>query len=126
MESIVTAIGARPLWIDSPKEHDRIIAAVIHLPHLIAYTLLDGLPEDKRALPIGNSFQDLTRVAKSPVDMVHDFLLSNIGEVAGAVGDFRKALDRLTRIVERGDSRRLKQFMTRARKRRLELDEKKK
>lgn len=124
MEKLIRAIGARPLWMSSPGKHDRIIAAVIHLPHLIAYALIEGLPRTD-TLPFGNSFQDVTRVAKSPVDMVHDFLLSNIGELGNAVGDFRKAIDRLTRIIEKEDSRRLKQFMKRARKRRLSLDSKK-
>ena len=75
LERLVAGVGARPLWMKSPRDHDLKVARVSHIPYLLAYALM-GTPEDSVRV-CGNSFRDATRVAKSDPDMVLDFLLTN-------------------------------------------------
>jgi prephenate dehydrogenase len=128
---LVSAVGARPAAID-PVVHDRLMALVSHLPHLIASALIHQAaataPGGREALrSAGPSFTDLTRVAGSNPPMWADILLANrealLDAVAGQVG----RLEEVRGALERGDHAWLLRFMEEAasgreRLRRVEAD----
>ncbi|HEV3027261.1 MAG TPA: prephenate dehydrogenase [Planctomycetota bacterium] len=113
LERLVVAIGARPLWMKSPQDHDLKVARVSHIPYLLAYALM-GTPEDSVRV-CGNSFRDATRVAASDPDMVLDFLLTNRGPIRRSAGELRRRLDALLRSIDRGDAAGLRRKFARAR-----------
>jgi prephenate dehydrogenase len=112
---LVEAVGAKPLWIRE-KDHDLKVARVSHIPYLLSYALM-GTPEESVRV-CGNSFRDATRVAKSDPDMVLDFLLTNRGPIRRSARELTKHLERLLRMVDRGDAAGLRKALSRARERR--------
>jgi prephenate dehydrogenase len=118
-ERLVQGVGARPLWMESPQDHDLKVARVSHIPYLLSYGLM-GTPQD--AIDVcGNSFRDATRVAKSDPDMVMDFLLTNRGPVRKSAGELMRRLEALLRAIDRGDARGLRATLERARERRSRI-----
>lgn len=81
-----TLLGARVQQV-SPHEHDRIVALVSHLPHLLAAALVNTVAaEDPHAFDFcGPGFRDTTRVASGPPAMWAEILRTNRGAVRGAV-----------------------------------------
>lgn len=118
LEELVRGIGARPLWMSSPEDHDYKVACVSHVPHLLAYALM-GTPEAAVRV-CGNSFRDATRVASSDVDMVLDFLLTN-GSLQRAAGDLIRRLQGLLRDLGRKDGAAVRALLLRARARRTKI-----
>jgi prephenate dehydrogenase len=119
LERLVAGVGARPLWMSSPQDHDLKVARVSHIPYLLSYALM-GTPEDSVRV-CGNSFRDATRVAASDPDMVLDFLLTNRGPIRRSAGELRARLDALLRSIDRGDAAGLRKALTRARLRRARI-----
>lgn len=74
-EQMVTAIGGRMVWLDA-ETHDRMVAAVSHLPYLIASALTLGTPLELTSL-IGPGFRSSTRLAATPTSMMLDVLRTN-------------------------------------------------
>jgi prephenate dehydrogenase len=105
---LVEATGARPLSL-APGQHDRLVAAVSHLPQLLAVALVNTVADadDADALPnlalrlAGGGFRDMTRIAASPFDMWRDILVGNEGAIHDAIGQFRRTLRGLrNRLIE--------------------------
>src|SRR5690606_26814226 len=87
-ERIVPAIGARPLWI-SPEAPDRAVAAVSHLPPLLAVTLVLTALDDEdgpAARLAASGFRDTSRLAARDVRVCLDVLRPNREDVLRAVG----------------------------------------
>ena len=78
----------------SPEEHDRIFGAVSHLPHVVAYALVNtviGL--DKNILPYsGQGFRDITRIALSPPDLWGDVCRYNAENILSFIDSFESAI----------------------------------
>lgn len=101
-------IGARVEEMP-PPEHDELLARVSHLPHLVAYALVEALAGSgsagRRPLDYaGPGLLDTTRIAASPAELWRDIALANRGPLAAAVAEFRTALDRLAALVAAGDA----------------------
>lgn len=109
-------------------EHDEILAATSHLPHLLAYALVDLLaqaPAERRVFDfIGNGFRDMTRIAASDPVMWRDIGLANRDAILQALGAYRVELDVLTAALERGDAAWLETFFTQSRQARRGIDPK--
>jgi prephenate dehydrogenase len=89
-------LGATPTAVD-PERHDLIIAALSHLPHLLAVALLQVTSEispDALALA-GPSFRDLTRVGAASPALWADILAENAGAVREVLSSFTAAMRRL-------------------------------
>ncbi len=83
--ALVTSLGARvvPMTAD---DHDRAVAAVSHVPHLVATALAAAVADDAPALTLGaGSFRDGTRVAATRADLVAAMCGGNAGAVADAL-----------------------------------------
>jgi prephenate dehydrogenase len=102
------ALGAHVSALD-PSTHDRVVAAVSHLPHLVAFALVDAV----RAFEPGamafaaRGFKDTTRIAASEPAVWREIFLSNREALRRSTEAFRAALDRIETLVADGDGDRL-------------------
>jgi prephenate dehydrogenase len=112
------AIGSRTVSMD-PDAHDRILAIVSHLPHLVAYTLvntvLDLQSKNGDLLSYsGGGLRDFTRVAASSPEMWRDICLFNRDNLLAVIEAYEKILDRLKRLMVEGNSEGLQREFERA------------
>ncbi len=107
------------------EEHDRVLAASSHLPHLLAYALVDMIVrrDDHRAVfaAAAGGFRDVTRIAASDPVMWRDICLANRTELLAALTTYRDDLGALIEAIERGDGEWLEATFTRARRARETL-----
>jgi prephenate dehydrogenase len=98
------ALGARVMTLD-PATHDRAVAAISHLPHLVADVLVDTvLRMDPRFLGVAaTGFKDTTRIAASDARVWREIFQENHGALSEALGVFRRALDDLEGLIAAGD-----------------------
>lgn len=94
------ALGARVSAMD-PEDHDRAVAAVSHLPHLVAYALVDAVARvDPSCFGVAaRGFKDTTRIAASDARLWRDVFLTNRGALGEAVAAFKASLAELERLV---------------------------
>lgn len=99
--------------------HDEVLAATSHLPHLLAFGLVDSLAKRSENLEIfryaAGGFRDFTRIAGSDPVMWHDIFLANREAVLRTLDAFRSDLDALRDAVDAGDGHQLLGVFTRAR-----------
>jgi prephenate dehydrogenase len=98
------ALGARVTTLD-PATHDRAVAAISHLPHLVADALVDAvLRMDGQFLGVaGAGFRDTTRIAASSPRVWREIFQENRAALGEALGAFRSALDELERLIDDSD-----------------------
>jgi prephenate dehydrogenase len=99
------AVGARVTTFP-PATHDRAVAAISHLPHLVADALVDAvLRMDPRFLDVAaGGFRDTTRIAASSPSVWREIFQENRDALREAVGVFRRALDDLEVLIATGDA----------------------
>lgn len=100
------------------EQHDAVLAACSHLPHMLAYALVDMLVRrDDHRLTFdlaAGGFRDFTRIASSDPVMWRDICLANSGAISELLRDFRDNLDALTDAIARRDGEWLMQTFERA------------
>ena len=110
-------VGAEVVEMDVAR-HDEILAATSHLPHMLAYTLVDVLGGMKERAEIfrfsAGGLRDFTRIASSDPRMWRDVCLANRDAVADAVERFGSELGRLAGAIRRGDGESVHLVFTRA------------
>lgn len=102
LADLFTRLGARvvPATAD---EHDRAVAAVSHVPHLLAAALAGSVADDPLALTLAaGSFRDGTRVAASPPELTASICAGNPGAVAPALAAVSAALAGAAAALESG------------------------
>ena len=101
------ACGADVLEMDVER-HDQVLARTSHLPHLLAFSLVDTLARQDERLDIfryaAGGFRDFTRIAGSDPVMWRDIFIANKQAVLASLDDFEAGLSRLRHAVEVGDS----------------------
>jgi 3-phosphoshikimate 1-carboxyvinyltransferase len=99
--------------------HDEVLAATSHLPHLLAFGLVDSLAKRNENLDIfryaAGGFRDFTRIAGSDPVMWHDIFLANREAVLRTLDSFQTDLDALREAMVAGDGHQLLGVFTRAR-----------
>lgn len=110
------ALGSDILTLN-PEEHDRIYASVSHLPHLIAYAMVNTVADmDRSYLDFsGKGFMDATRIAASSEDLWNDICLLNRDNLVEVIAVFQKNLDMLNQYLKAGNSDSLKNAFRKAR-----------
>lgn len=102
----------------SVAHHDEVLAATSHLPHLLAFTLVDTLARledhDDIFRFAAGGFRDFTRIASSSPQMWHDICLNNREALLKMVGRFSAELATLAAAIERGDGEAILQTFERA------------
>ncbi len=118
---LVAAIGARPLILD-PARHDRLAAAISHVPYLTAAALVDAamrVDDDLAWTMAASGFRDSTRLAASNVTMMLDILTSNRAAVLDALSRVQVSLQALAALIEQEDEARLRTTLEACRSRRM-------
>ena len=99
------ALGAT-VFTMSPAEHDRLLAATSHAPHLLAAALASATPAEARQFTAGG-WRDTTRIAAGDPDLWADILLDNAAAVAKALSRIAGATEKMLTALEKGDRRKL-------------------
>ncbi len=101
------------------EQHDRVLAATSHLPHLLAFGLVDSLARRDENLDIfryaAGGFRDFTRIAASDPQMWHDIFLSNRDAVLYQLDALNEDLCELRQAIAEGNGHYLMGVFTRAR-----------
>ncbi len=103
LEQFWAALGGRVSRL-SPPEHDRVIAQVSHLPHVVAAAVVRVASQSgaESLAYCGGGFRDTTRVAAGPSAMWADILLDNQDAVLAALADLKADLDKWQSALEVG------------------------
>lgn len=106
----------------TPEEHDAVFAAVSHLPHVLAYALVDAMEKSPQAEEkfsfVGGGFRDFTRIAASSPAMWRDICLANRDAILTSITRFEAELTELKAAVAAGDAEAMTAVFTRASNRR--------
>lgn len=106
VRALWAACGAEVLEM-AVERHDQVLARTSHLPHLLAFSLVDSLARQDERLEIfryaAGGFRDFTRIAGSDPVMWRDVFTANRDAVLAALDDFEAGVARLRVAVERGD-----------------------
>ncbi len=108
LHRLVVAFGARPVAIDA-ESHDRLLATVSHLPHVLANVLVAqaalALTEEDAALPrVGPSFRDATRVAGANSCIWTDIYMANRGAIAEQIEAAAARMTDVATTLRSGDA----------------------
>ena len=104
-------VGSTVACMDS-EEHDEVFAAVSHLPHIVAYSMVNSLLKvkgfEKNIFSFSaGGFKDFTRIAASDPVMWKDIALMNKDKLLSAIKLFQEYLEELKEAIEREDGERL-------------------
>jgi prephenate dehydrogenase len=124
---LAQAAGARVLFMDGER-HDRIVAAMSHLPFVVAASLVGTVDEwargDDEAWDLAASgFRDTTRLAASDAEMMLDILLTNGENVAELMRHFSRHFARLADFIYKEDEDALRERLARVARRRRALSD---
>jgi prephenate dehydrogenase len=106
-----------------PAQHDRVVAAISHLPHMVAYSLVNAVDGYDRfggellSFSAGG-FRDFTRIASSDPVMWRDIALTNRDAILETMDFFSGYLGKLRDLVEAGDSSGLESFFLNSKQKR--------
>ncbi len=91
----------------TPDEHDKVFASVSHLPHLLAYALVDDIANKPHAALLfqyaASGFRDFTRIAGSSPEMWRDISLANQAALLGELDAYLAQLTALRGMLAAGD-----------------------
>jgi prephenate dehydrogenase len=120
LHRLLTSIGAQPTAIDADT-HDRLLACVSHLPHVLANVLAEQAVssiggEERRRLPaVGPSFRDATRVAGANSSIWTDIYMSNRDPLLASIDELVEGLADVRATLESGDRAKVTAWNERAR-----------
>ncbi len=113
--------GAEVMEMDAAR-HDAVLAATSHLPHLLAYTLVDTLARMETHDDIfrfaAGGFRDFTRIAASDPVMWRDICLANRDAILAVLDHFSADLGQLRSAISADDGARILEVFTRAKRER--------
>lgn len=118
-QTLVQTIGAIPLILPY-RQHDYVTAAISHLPHVIAASLVNLVRrEDSKEgimkMIAAGGFKDITRIASSSPTMWQQICLTNTENISGLLGRYIEDLTAFKQILEQQDENALYQFFNEAR-----------
>lgn len=103
LEAFWERLGGHVVRMD-PHEHDRVYAAVSHLPHLVAYALVNAVGAGPGYLEwSGKGFKDTTRIAGSPPAVWSDIFRLNRDNLLDALGRFEAEIGLFRELLKRSD-----------------------
>lgn len=118
MAALWSALGARVSRM-TPEEHDQVFAAVSHLPHLLAYALVDDVSARPNSAQLfgyaGGGFRDFTRIASSHPEMWRDICVANRDRLLDELHLYEKKLKAIGQMLETSDAPALEKLFAEAR-----------
>ncbi len=128
LEEFWSDLGAKVEIMD-PYLHDFVFASVSHLPHAVAFALVDSLISLSKETGIdlflypGAGFKDFTRIAASSPVVWKDIFLQNKKDVIHTIDEFINSMKKLRDYIENEDEEKLLKLLEESREKRLSLDE---
>lgn len=118
VQKLAVAVGARPRVLAADR-HDKLVAAISHLPYALSVTLVlaaqEAAAEDPAVWEVAASgFKDTSRVAASDITMMLDILLTNRAAIDDMLAVARRRLDQLSQALAAGDVETLRALMEQA------------
>lgn len=117
--SLWQACGAEVVEM-SAEHHDEVLAATSHLPHMLAFSLVDTLSKmnDKKEIfkYAAGGFRDFTRIASSSPEMWQDICVANGDALVDVIKQFQLDLTKLSQAIESGDKDLILKVFSRAKK----------
>jgi prephenate dehydrogenase len=118
VEDAWKACGARITRLD-PEEHDAVLAAVSHLPHLLAYALVHDIAQRGNAQQLfsyaAGGFRDFTRIASSHPEMWRDICIANRDRLLQELGRYKLKLEAMDSLLQSADAAGLETLFAEAR-----------
>ncbi|QDL55247.1 prephenate dehydrogenase [Rhodoferax aquaticus] len=115
--AVWTALGCQVQQM-SPEQHDASFAAVSHLPHMLAFALMNSITGQSQGADYlslaGPGFRDFTRIAASDPKVWRDILLANREELQTQVRVFRDSLQAFEQLIAQGDNQALETLIGQA------------
>lgn len=121
-EALGRAIGFKNISTLTPEKHDEIVGFLSHLTHCIAVALMISKESEHMCEYTGDSFRDLTRIAKINDVMWSELFMLNKTELLAQMKLFEAAFDRLRISIEQDDTEALREMMRLSAKRREYFD----
>jgi prephenate dehydrogenase len=89
----------------TPEYHDLVFAAVSHLPHVVAYALINTISDTEQdILPHGGKgLKDMTRIALSPTELWRDICAYNRDALLKTLKKFSSSISVMTDLIEKSD-----------------------
>lgn len=118
LSGLISDIGALPMITDY-LSHDHATAAISHLPHIIAYTLVNFVRTGDNAEGLmrqiaAGGFRDITRIASSSPEMWESISVENKAQLLEAIDRYREDLKTVARAIGSGDTDYLHSFFSEA------------
>ena len=117
IQTIWTSLGAEVVEM-SVAHHDDVLAQTSHLPHLLAYTLVDvlaGFGDEREVFEYAaGGFRDFSRIAASDPEMWRDIFLTNKEALLRLIETFSEALNQTSELIEAENAEALTERLTRA------------
>ena len=115
-------LGFRKTSTLSPEKHDEIIGFVSQLTHVIAVSLMTCNEDENLQMYTGDSFRDLTRIARINEEMWSELFVSNKKALLEQIDCFEKQLNQMRAMIENEDTEGLKEVMRKSTLRRSLFD----
>jgi prephenate dehydrogenase len=116
---LANGIGAIPVVL-TPDEHDRVVAGISHLPHLIAASLVNLVRDSDSSagtmkLIAAGGFKDITRIASSSPDMWEQICMTNQQNISGFLQDYVNSLLSVKKDIDAGNGAAIHQLFEESR-----------
>ena len=125
--ALIQALGGLPILV-TPKEHDWIVSAISHVPHVVAASLVNLASEEDtpdglfKKLAAGG-FKDITRIASSSPTVWQHILLSNPTNIVNQLTQFQASIEEVKQAILQKDASSIYHFFETAREYRDSLPE---
>jgi prephenate dehydrogenase len=125
LHCFLTDMGARVLAMD-PLSHDRVMATISHVPHLLSLLLMDLAARQSRGMTktlklAAGGFRDMTRIAASSADVWVDICMDNNRFITERLLEFGSGITEIVDMLESRDREGLRELFERARNARVEM-----
>jgi prephenate dehydrogenase len=125
LHNLFTKIGAKVITI-SPKEHDKIVSLISHLPHILSTNLVALVDDKQKELNnlfklCAGGFRDMTRIAASNTKMWLDISFENKEEIINSINDYVSYLNKFKESLVNNDEEYIKKHYHQAKEARLNL-----
>ncbi len=112
-------LGAKTMTM-TPKNHDQVLAFISHLPHAVAFSLINTVP-DRHLKFASGGLRDTTRIAASDAELWSDIFLTNRKNIQKGLEDFIRVLVKLEKAIEKNDRESLVKILKQAKAKRDRL-----
>jgi len=125
VQALWEGVGMKVVEMD-PVQHDWVLAATSHLPHLVAYAMVETVLRARKTAPdvfdyAAGGFHDFTRIAASSPDMWRDIFLMNSESLNELTELFMSTLSELKKIIASHDGVELRKMLESARRAKEEM-----